>query len=287
MTTEKQLIANQHNAQLSTGPLSAIGKAMVAKNAIKHGIFTKDLIFSSDAECENVTDYQELLSNLINSLEPCNQIESLLVEKIAVDFWRLRRTIRYEKGSLIHNINKIFNDHYSYRNPNNEKLDDQISYKQGCIAWNELYLESLRKGRVCFEQPEWNGDEIKSDITEDFYMIAKSIPSLTKSERDMLYNSGLDFKTLKALLVKYGLSTAENISARLIELIAAENASLDKEIQKQSKQKKANEASDNLMRMLGMTPTTENADKILKYERSLQKSIFQNIMMLKKLQGVF
>ncbi|MEI8365655.1 MAG: hypothetical protein WCF65_04470 [Parachlamydiaceae bacterium] len=47
------------------------------------------------------------------------------------------------------------------------------------------------------------------------------------------------------------------------------------------------DSSNALTYMLGMTPTTDNTDKVLKYERSLQKSIFQNLLMLKKLQGTF
>jgi hypothetical protein len=43
MTTEKQIVANIQNAQYSTGPTTMNGKAIVATNAIKHGIFTKDL----------------------------------------------------------------------------------------------------------------------------------------------------------------------------------------------------------------------------------------------------
>jgi hypothetical protein len=39
--------------------------------------------------------------------------------------------------------------------------------------------------------------------------------------------------------------------------------------------------------MFALIPQQENADKILKYERSLQKSIFQSLIMLKKLQGIF
>lgn len=49
MSTEKQLVANQQNAQLSTGPSTMSGKSIVATNAIKHGIFTKDLILSSES----------------------------------------------------------------------------------------------------------------------------------------------------------------------------------------------------------------------------------------------
>ncbi len=53
MRTEKKLIASQQNAQPFTGPSKMIEKAVVATNAIKHGIFTKDLILSSDAEKES------------------------------------------------------------------------------------------------------------------------------------------------------------------------------------------------------------------------------------------
>jgi hypothetical protein len=49
----------------------------------------------------------------------------------------------------------------------------------------------------------------------------------------------------------------------------------------------SNDAADKLTYMLGMAPATENTDKVLKYERSLQKSIFQNLFLLKKLQGIF
>ena len=47
MASEKQLLANLQNAQLSTGPVTIEGKEVIATNAIKHGIFTKDLILNS------------------------------------------------------------------------------------------------------------------------------------------------------------------------------------------------------------------------------------------------
>ena len=38
---------------------------------------------------------------------------------------------------------------------------------------------------------------------------------------------------------------------------------------------------------IGSVPSEENSEKALKYERSIQKSIFQNLFLLKKLQRVF
>lgn len=117
MISDKQLTANQKNALLSTGPKSAEGKSIVATNAIKHGIFTTDLITSSTLAKEDGNEYQEMLTNLIVCLSPKNQLEALLAEKIAVDFWRLRRVIRFETGSIEERLTHIFKDFYSYSTP--------------------------------------------------------------------------------------------------------------------------------------------------------------------------
>ena len=215
-------------------------------------------------------------------------MESLLVEKIAVDFWRLRRTIRFETGSITQCIKSLLKELYSYGNQNNEKIDEEIHHKKQLIAWNLSYLECLAKGEVTFDHPTWKGNAIESDIIEDFYMIAKSLSSLTKEVRERLYCSGdMSFGELQALLKKNGYSEAKEISTKLIELYSKQNQRLEEEIQKLTRQKLVNDASNRLTYMLGMTPQTDNADKVLKYERSLQKSIFQNLFMLKKLQGAF
>jgi len=111
MTSEKQIIANQHNAQLSTGAITEEGKIIVAKNAIKHGIFTKDLIIGGENGKENVEEYNQILNGLIQNLAPVGQMEQLLVEKTAVDFWRMKRVLRYETAHIRKNSDGyLFND---------------------------------------------------------------------------------------------------------------------------------------------------------------------------------
>lgn len=106
MTTEKQIDANKQNALLSTGAITEEGKAIVAKNAIKHGVFVKDLIVSSEAGRENIEEYLQIQNGLIESLNPVGQMEQLLAEKIAVDFWRIKRVLRYETGNIRKRIDK-------------------------------------------------------------------------------------------------------------------------------------------------------------------------------------
>lgn len=288
MTTQKQIEANCQNAQLSTGPKSGTGKAIVSTNAIRHGIFTKDLILTSEIGQESEDEYREILNNLIDCLSPCNQMENLLVEKIAVDFWRLRRTIRFETGSITQCIKSLLKELYSHGNQNNEKIDQEIQHKKQLIAWNLSYLECLANSEVTFDQPTWKGNAFESDIIDDFYMIAKTLNSLTKEEREKLYYTGdLNFDELLILLKKNGYTEAKVISTKLIEIYSKQNQRFEEEIQKLTKQKLVNDASNTLTYMLSMTPAMDNTDKVLKYERSLQKSIFQNLFMLKKLQGAF
>lgn len=288
MTTEKQLLANQQNAQLSTGPITISGKGAIATNAIKHGIFTKDLILSSELENENVNDYQELLYNLVDSLEPCNQMENLLVEKIAVDFWRLRRTIRFETGSIAKNIQSLLKELYCHGRKNNQEINDEIRDKEDQLQWNLAYMGQLLKGNVTFDQPEWQGETITSDIVEDFYMLTKEFPNLSKEQRERLYYTGdFTFDELQVLLKKNGYSQPEVITERLLELYAKQNLRLEQDIRLLKESWVSNNEANVLLNMLGMIPQADSADKVLKYERGLQKSIYQNLIMLKKLQGLF
>jgi hypothetical protein len=288
MTTEKQLLTNLQNAQQSTGPMTAEGKAVVAINAIKHGIFTTALIISSEIGQESEEEYQAILNNLIDCLLPCNQMENLLVEKIAVDFWRLRRTIRFETGSIAKHIADLLGKFYSYGLKDNRKIDKEIQHNQKVIEWNIRFIEYLAQGIVTFDQPVWKKDEFESDIIDDLYRAAKSISNLTKGEREMLYNSScMTLDQLHSLLQKYGYVDPKEISSKLIEIYTREKKHLEEENAKLSLDKISNDAADKLTYMLGMAPATENTDKVLKYERSLQKSIFQNLLLLKKLQGIF
>jgi hypothetical protein len=74
---------------------------------------------------------------------------------------------------------------------------------------------------------------------------------------------------------------------KLLELYKKQNLGLEQDIRKLEEGKAVNSKANRLFSTLGMVPETDSADKVLKYERGLQKSIYQNLIMLKKLQGAF
>lgn len=289
MTTQKQNAANQKNALLSTGPTTIEGKAIVSMNATKHGIFTKELIVASGVGKENEVEYFELLNNLIICLTPTDQIQSLLVEKISIDFWRLKRVIKFETGSIREYLDEITNKYYSiYSNQPNEKIDKTIDNKRSIINQNNCYIECLQKQLVSFNTPIWKGMNITSDILDDFYFIANSIETAqkTKEEREKLYHGQFDFIEMQEFLKTHGFNTDKEISSRLVDLYLKKNQKLEDEIRELEQKKLENIKIDELNSRICAIPRDENIDKVMKYEKSIQKSIFQNLFLLKKLQGL-
>jgi hypothetical protein len=291
MTTKKQIEANQENALRSTGAVTQEGKVIVSRNAIKHGIFARDLMLKTEVYQENEDEYRELLHGLVDSLMPQGQMENLLVEKIALDFWRLRRVIRFETGSIKRYLEEVIDDYYD-RWRSGEKhlslsdIEERIEERQSSIDWSKQYLASLRQGTVKFDQPLWEGEEIESDIEDDLHMIANRVDRelITEDERMDLKFGELDLSALKEIIGRAGYHTDQAVADRLIEIYSKLNEEYEKEIADLNEQKIVNARSDELKSKLCSLPPNDNFEKVLKYETSIQKSIFQNLIMLKKLQ---
>ena len=204
MTSEKQIEANKRNALVSTGPLTPEGKALVSQNAVKHGIFAKDLIITAGDGKEDEQEHKELLDGLILSLHPSGQMECLLVEKIAADYWRLRRVLRFESGSIRKVLDMAISDYYNKtdwqgikEHKSNEELDEEIA---------ECHKEQDKHNQ-------------------------KQIANL---EHEKLRN-------------KY----AEDVAIKMSSL-----------------------------------PAGDDWDKVIKYEKAVQRSILQNLALLKRLQSM-
>lgn len=98
MTTEKQIDANRQNALASTGPRTDEGKALVAGNAAKHGVLASPSRLLANEDPEEVALYENHRLALFEDLQPQGAMERYLVEKIALDQWRLRRLMVHEAG---------------------------------------------------------------------------------------------------------------------------------------------------------------------------------------------
>ncbi len=94
MTTQAQLNANLLNAQLSTGPKTAEGKAKSSLNAVKTGLTGRTVLLPSD----DVTAYQAHLARFAATWQPSGDTERSLVQSLADTDWRLLRIPALEAG---------------------------------------------------------------------------------------------------------------------------------------------------------------------------------------------
>ena len=92
MTTQRQAEANRRNALKSTGPRTPAGKAVVAFNAMKHGLLSRESLVKG----ENEADLVDFGKRLRSQLAPVGEIELLLVDRMVSTAWRLRRLVAVE-----------------------------------------------------------------------------------------------------------------------------------------------------------------------------------------------
>ncbi len=99
-TTKKQTKANRANAKKSTGPRTAEGKARVRHNAVTHGLRTEDVVVLGGPTAEDPAEFSSLLGSMLNDCKPAGALERVLVERLAVSYWRLRRAYRFEARAI-------------------------------------------------------------------------------------------------------------------------------------------------------------------------------------------
>jgi hypothetical protein len=92
--TERVTQANRENAGKSTGATSPRGKAIVGRNALKHGLLARVLTFKDDEERAAFRLYAK---ELADDMAPADAVEGMLIEQIATSWYRLSRCQRLEQ----------------------------------------------------------------------------------------------------------------------------------------------------------------------------------------------
>jgi len=88
----KKLAANRRNAKQSTGPKTKEGKRRSRRNSITYGLLTSVLLIKDGDGTEDAAEFARLFTELRRSLAPDGALEAMVVESIAVAYWRARRS---------------------------------------------------------------------------------------------------------------------------------------------------------------------------------------------------
>ena len=96
VTSLRKRVANRRNAGLSTGPKTAAGKAAASKNALKHGILSRQVVLPD----EDPGEFEDFRRRLTEDLKPTGELETVFAERIMLGAWRLRRVVRLEAAVI-------------------------------------------------------------------------------------------------------------------------------------------------------------------------------------------
>jgi len=127
--SDKHLLANRANALLSTGPRTPEGKSRSAQNAFRHGLRARldpAALVPATEQC----DYADFLQDIRDQLDPQSALEDLLVERIALLGWKLRRHAQAE-AHLLNLANQRDLDHIQATNrAAQQQHDQQLAHNQ-------------------------------------------------------------------------------------------------------------------------------------------------------------
>ena len=273
----QKISANRKNAQLSTGPKTALEKAKSALNAVKHGIFTKECL--KNISNEESRDYETLRLGIFESLKPKDAMQSVLCEKISVDIWRLRKVLAFEQGAMLLETLNLdasgspvnFSDRkaivYNMENHKSE-WEDLNRLKKWLTAKGDANFSDL-SGKAC-----WLLEEIVQNLQQRFpenyrHMDIELLENCKHLSEFCTWNE-LDLDKFKADLL-------ESIENKLRSGSNMPNY-YENGIQEFDRKRSIYES-------VAQLPSAENTDKVIRYETHLQRSIERNLRLLRSLQG--
>lgn len=92
-------LTSAENGKKSIGPVSEAGRAIVGRNATRHGIISRESVIAKLGESEE--EWAALREALWVELAPVGVVETMLADLILASYWRLRRVVVAEGGLIV------------------------------------------------------------------------------------------------------------------------------------------------------------------------------------------
>jgi len=280
--SEKQLEANKQNAQKG-GVKTPEGKEIVKYNALKHGLLAKEVVIAIGEGAENPEEFNAFLADLGTQLQPQGTLEEMLVEKIAVAYWRLRRAYRYEVGLIRNELDTATDDFYSATNWNKQKenkTDEEIEQQ---ITQENEGVEYWKKDKRDLTKMHKNGTPLEEiyDWEDNWDWLFDKFSYLFPSDDD-------DERIWMPKEIKEQLNNKEwsdeDIWQALIEICDDRIKHHKEQIVSFEKQMVKNKLRLQVIRKLGSIPTKDELDRLLRYEGAIERQLYKAINQLERQQ---
>ena len=269
----------------STGPRTLRGKKRSSKNALKHGIFSKVAVLTSESRA----DYKELLGGLQDYWQPEGKMEELLVDKLAVLFWRYKRVTQAETAEIERVAEFLEQSEWTRQLKAADTCEDLASFSKGMLyhASNPHVIERV------VELLEGLRDQIKVrglDLDKDKDLLIK------------IYGSPVDGEIRSEFFLRYAVlvlelqkdSKTKDSKANDEWVLRPEDSSrlalraVDKEIKMLKQLQKSCEEEEEkkleYAEKAAVIPPEGTMVRLMRYEASLERSIDRTLIQLERFQ---
>jgi hypothetical protein len=277
--------ANQKNALSSTGPKTPVGKGTVKWNALKHGLLSKEVVIQAGDGKESKTDYMNMHARLWRDLQPVGALEEILVEKISICYWRLRRVLRCEVGEIRKHLDsawmeKTFQRLNDLRHNRQFALLDESRQRLETSTLGILHLvDVLDDVRALVDEMGYIPEEAQKKLFQNFGAEENQLPYWCLIFSSMA-TEGPD--EAKKDPEKFGKTPPpEACKGMILKLIDEEKEKLEG-LKEFVKQKEELEDDARLHRLV--IPEKEAVEKILRYETTIERQLYRAMNQLERLQ---
>jgi len=268
-------------ARGATGPRTAAGKRRSRYNALKTGIFAKAVLVKGELP----TEFASLLEGLRRDLQPQGTLEAVLVETLAILFWRRRRVLGAE-GAEIAKAAEF------------QTVDSMQA--QVCEAWDQSRAGETSGGMLRQSSNPFVLQEAVQALAmvrialETFGFQKDKDPWLLRKLYGLDHDNGVPLSVFKLYQALSDLATnpskGDEAPPSPDELKKQALAILDAEI-------KRLEALRELQRIVGkqrgeyetiaaLVPSQDALDRLVRYEAHLSREIDRTLSQLERLQRI-
>ena len=267
-------------------PRSKAGRHRSSHNALKHGIFSECALLPGESR----NKYESLLKGFSKALQPMGRLEELLVEKLAVLAWRHRRLLLAE-GAEIRRSTEFWE--WDQRIQQAKQAEEEVlefALNAGADSSDpdfiqkiqqpdllERRLELLRELRQAIKSSGFE-KERDSSLLDKFYGSDESLREDLRESYDLWVAPA---ETPEEERQREGYATPEECKNNVLSEVEAEIGRL----QKYQRERTAVESErTNLETLSRKVPASEELDRLLRYEASLERSFDRTLNQLERMQ---
>jgi len=256
--SERKLKTNRENSKKSTVPKTLRGKAYSRRNALKHSLFTRQ-VMDFAAHCEDPDEWTDLLNGLWQQYQPVGKAEELEVERAAICWWKLKRLWRYENAT-----NRV-----ALRDLGRTEMRQQAEY---CKTLDKEEAAVILQLQAAMKQIEANG-EISQELRQRMFATMPGLEAIWPAIEE-----GGEEVLSRVLPKNIPESSQERASAAALRTAIVGVYFLKGLAQMREASVREIAVAQHVI------PNQEVLDKILRYETTIERNLTRALDRLERLQ---